>query len=322
MGAHVRHSSSVNSFLADKTKLFATVGNEEKRRHLMEKYSIPPNRIFNSRDSSFLHDVLRETNGKGVDLVLNSLSGELLHASWQCVAEFGKMLEIGKRDFIGRGRLAMNVFEANRSFVGVDLDRVCRQRPQVCKRLVDTLRTVDRDLTLSHRLLEQCMTYYRQGLITPIQPVTRFEASKIQDCFRYMQKGQHIGKIVVAMPESYSDLEAESIGSEFVLSPDASYLLVGGLGGLGRAISVWLAEHGARHLTYLSRSAGEKAEDKSFFQELASQGCEAQAVIGSVSNFDDVQSAVSKSGRPVRGMIQMSMVLRVCAKVLSPADSN
>jgi NADPH:quinone reductase-like Zn-dependent oxidoreductase len=79
---------------------------------------------------------MRETSGRGVDVVLNSLSGELLHASWQCVAEFGKMLEIGKRDFAGRAKLSMDLFEANRSFIGVDLSRFTTDRPQLCRRQV------------------------------------------------------------------------------------------------------------------------------------------------------------------------------------------
>ena len=72
---------------------------------------------------------MRETSGKGVDLVLNSLSGELLHTSWKCVAEYGKLLELGKRDFLGRGKLTMDLFEANRSFFGIDLARISNERP-------------------------------------------------------------------------------------------------------------------------------------------------------------------------------------------------
>lgn len=77
--------------------------------------------MFNSRNASFLPGIKEATNGRGVDLVLNSLSGELLHASWQCVAEYGNMIEIGKRDFIGRAKLDMDLFEGNRAFFGVDL---------------------------------------------------------------------------------------------------------------------------------------------------------------------------------------------------------
>lgn len=74
------------------------------------------------------------TDGNGADLVLNSLSGELLHASWKCVAPFGKMLEIGKRDFIGRGQLGMEVFESNRSFCGIDMSQMAVERPIMCQR--------------------------------------------------------------------------------------------------------------------------------------------------------------------------------------------
>jgi NADPH:quinone reductase-like Zn-dependent oxidoreductase/SAM-dependent methyltransferase len=115
-------------------EIFCTVGNEEKVQHLMSTYGIPRNRIFNSRDASFLTDVMRETNGRGVDLVLNSLSGELLHASWKCVAEFGTMLEIGKRDLIGKAKLAMDVFEANRNYCGIDLGHLLEVKPSLGKK--------------------------------------------------------------------------------------------------------------------------------------------------------------------------------------------
>lgn len=104
----------------------------------MTTFSIPRSNIFHSRDASFLPDILRETNGRGVDVLLNSLSGELLHASWKCIAPRGKvrispatryfdgadfmqMVEIGRRDFNGRAQLSMDLFEANRSFIGVNL---------------------------------------------------------------------------------------------------------------------------------------------------------------------------------------------------------
>lgn len=102
-------------------KVYCTVGSEEKVKHLTDHCGIPAERSFNSRNTSFLQDVMKATNGRGVDLVLNSLSGELLHASWQCVARYGKMLEIGKRDLLGNGRLNLNPFLANRTFYGVDL---------------------------------------------------------------------------------------------------------------------------------------------------------------------------------------------------------
>jgi len=96
----------------------------------MDTHGLPRERIFHSRNDCFLHDILQATGGRGVDMVLNSLSGELLHSSWQCVAKYGRMIEIGKRDFIGRGRLALNPFLDNRAFYGVDLASMMHDRPQ------------------------------------------------------------------------------------------------------------------------------------------------------------------------------------------------
>jgi NADPH:quinone reductase-like Zn-dependent oxidoreductase len=95
-------------------QIYVSAGNEEKVSFLQTTFGIPRNCIFNSRDASFLPDLMGETNNRGVDLVLNSLSGDLLHASWKCVAPGGRFIELGKRDFIGRGKLSMDVFEDNR----------------------------------------------------------------------------------------------------------------------------------------------------------------------------------------------------------------
>ena len=112
-------------------EIFCTVSNQEKVDFVRQTFNIPQNRILYSRHTSFLSDILRETNGKGVDVVLNSLSGELLHASWECVAEFGTMVEIGKRDLMGHGTLSMSPFLENRTFAGVDLSQVSGEKPAI-----------------------------------------------------------------------------------------------------------------------------------------------------------------------------------------------
>lgn len=87
----------------------------------MHKLGIPSSHVFDSRSTSFLQSVLEATGGRGVDIVLNSLAGPLLHASWACVAPFGKMVELGKRDFLLNGTLTLKPFIQNRAFHGVDL---------------------------------------------------------------------------------------------------------------------------------------------------------------------------------------------------------
>lgn len=113
--------------------IFVTVGNEEKVQYLMENFDLERERILHSRDDSFVEGIMALTGGKGVDVVLNSLSGELLHATWRCVGEFGRMVEIGKRDLLGGGKLDMQPFLANRSYSCVDIDQLWK-RPTVLKK--------------------------------------------------------------------------------------------------------------------------------------------------------------------------------------------
>ncbi|UKZ55581.1 Type I Iterative PKS [Trichoderma virens] len=273
--------------------IYATVGNAEKVQYLIDNFGIPREHIFNSRDASFYGELMAVTKGQGADLVLNSLSGELLHMSWKCVAPFGKMLEIGKRDFIGRGQLGMEIFESNRSFHGIDMSQMAVERPDMCK-----------------KILQQFNKYYEKGVIKPITPIKSFQATDIIEAFRYMQKGQHIGKIVVSMPTDPSDLQAATKLRSIKFKNDRTYLLVGGLGGLGKSVSNWMVENGARHIMYLSRSAGDSKQDKRFFQEIEAQGCSVQAIKGSVTLLHDVYRAVEQATMPIAGVFLMTMVLR------------
>lgn len=102
----------------------------------MEHCSLSRDDIFNSRDDSFVQGVIKATSGKGVDLVLNSLAAKLLHASWQCVASFGKMIELGKIDFSTNASLSMTPFAKNRAFIGVDLLDLASERPDLLRRYV------------------------------------------------------------------------------------------------------------------------------------------------------------------------------------------
>lgn len=312
--------------------IYVTVGTEDKIQHLMKTLDLPRNRIFNSRNTSFLDDIMRATNGRGVDLALNSLSGELLHATWRCIAEFGRMIEIGKRDLIGAAKLDMDVFLANRSYCCVDLDQICQKKPAVCKRYVHicppraahpsdpSLREREREredtdlVGFYDSLLRDVVNFYRQGHILPIGPATVFAAPKALDAFRYMQQGLHMGKIVIAIRGAQGDLtglQSSAAKRSRVLELDgtASYLLIGGLGGLGRATSRYMVEHGARRLVFLSRSAGVSAEDQAFARELRSMGCEVELVRGDVTDEADVAGVVRRAPN-LRGVVQMSMVLR------------
>lgn len=276
-------------------EIYATVGSTQKVEYLVENEGLLRDHIFDSHSPSFLADVMRATNGRGVDVVLNSLAGELLHVSWKCVAPNGCMVEIGKRDIAGRGRLLMDAFEENRSFFGVELSFLMRSDPHAVR-----------------LLLEKTLRLYSEGAICPIQPITRFDAAQVEEAFRVFQKGQHKGKIVVDFPDQGdgpTTLPVSSSIPTFSFKSDKAYLLVGGMRGLGASLARWMVAHGAHNLIFMSRSVGQSEDDKALLSELSHMGCLATAVAGDVTDIDMVRQVVQEASLPIAGVLQLAMVL-------------
>ncbi|KAJ5740229.1 Fum1p [Penicillium malachiteum] len=205
------------------------------------------------------------------------------------------MIELGKRDLITHGNLDLTPFLLNRVYCGVDLIHVGEKRPDI---------------------LEKCLEWYCEGKITSIRPVTIFPASDISLAFRHMQQGSHMGKVVIDMREvatsspKPSSLDSRSDLNEILFMHDASYLLVGGLGGVGKTLAAWMVDNGARNLVFLSPSAGKSKEDQEFIEELKAQGCAVTTFAGSVSKKEDVEMAIDACLFPIKGVVQLSAKLR------------
>jgi NADPH:quinone reductase-like Zn-dependent oxidoreductase len=163
-------------------EVYTTVSSVEKRDFLIRKYGVAPDRIYYSRDSSFAAAVMTATEGRGVDVVLNSLAGPLLEESWNCVAPFGRFIEIGKKDIHSAKLLSMSKFRRNVAFAAVDLVELLLYKPLKMREVIkEVLQLID---------LETLST---------VSPINTFSATKVQDAFRYMQTGRHIGKVVVTV---------------------------------------------------------------------------------------------------------------------------
>ncbi|KAI0008838.1 hypothetical protein F4779DRAFT_628218 [Xylariaceae sp. FL0662B] len=284
--------------------VFVTVDDDVKAESLIATFDLPRSRIFSSKDSSFVGAIGRATDAKGVDLVLNSLTGELLHASWKCVAEFGKLVEIGKRDLVGAAKLDTSLFLRNRSYCCVDIDDIESQKPDLMNRLVMPL-----------RLLRSSVDHYQQDFGTPMAATKIFSGDQVQNAFRHVQQSAHADNVVVKLraPDQSSQIGSDVSQEKRkpVFDRAASYLLVGGLGGIGRAVSVWMAEQGASHIIFMSKSAGDRPEHQVLTRELNSLGCTATLIKGDVTNIGDTTRAIQAAGEtPIKGVIQMSMVLR------------
>lgn len=163
-------------------EVYVTVGTEEKRQLVKELYGVPETHILYSRDLSFSKELLRKTDGKGVDVVVNSLSGEALLASWECVAPFGRFIELGKADIQANSKLPMSKFFGEVSFHAVAVDYIVEHRP---------------DMIQKH--LQSVIAMLENGTIKVASPLHLYPVSEVEAAFRSMQSGTNTGKMVLTL---------------------------------------------------------------------------------------------------------------------------
>ncbi|KAH8655791.1 hypothetical protein BX600DRAFT_384985 [Xylariales sp. PMI_506] len=277
-------------------EIFATVGSADKKQLLIDAYGIPEERIFYSRNSSFGPAIREATGGKGVDVVINSLAGDLLRETWESLAHFGRFVEIGKRDINSNTRLEMAKFEYNCSFSSVDLTLVAAERPKIMGRVLNAV-----------------MSLLEKKTITPISPVTMVDISEVETALRKLQSGKTTGKLVVRHNASDLVKATHPQHNTALLEPNATYIIIGGTGGIGRSLTKRMIQRGARNIVLLSRS-GKVSEVLSILieQEIA-KGANVLVKVCDVSKASSVNTVVADIKAtlpPIRGVIHAAMVLR------------
>lgn len=150
-------------------EIFVTVGNSAKQDFLVAEFGLSRDHIFSSQMTTFKQGVRRLTNGKGVDVVLNSLSGEALQESWDCIAPFGVFVELGKVAAVSKGGLNMEPFDRNATFAAIALQMMCQYRPQKVG-----------------QLLTKVLSMLEAGHYQPVQPITPMPIGEIQEAFRLL----------------------------------------------------------------------------------------------------------------------------------------
>ncbi len=270
-------------------EVYATAGSNSKRNLLR---ALGVRHVMDSRSLAFADETMELTNGKGVDIVLNSLAGDAIAKSVSVLSPYGRFIEIGKRDIYENSKMELGPFRNNLSYFAVDLDKLCAQRPEF-------VRSVMRDLMLSFGDKELRPLSYRV-----------FPISEIVSAFRYMAQGKHIGKVVVSLRNS-----------EVVVTPppkktvefraDATYLITGGLGGFGMAVAQWLVDRGARHLLLMGRS-DPSAQAAAAIEAMKEAGAEVRIAKADVTSETDVAAVlrdIDQTMPPLRGVIHGAMVL-------------
>ncbi|KAJ4364877.1 hypothetical protein N0V95_000627 [Ascochyta clinopodiicola] len=281
---------------ASKADLYVTVSTEVEAAYLVENFGLPRNHIFWSTDANFLEEVMQATGGEGVDLALNSLAGDLLHVTWKAVAEFGKMIEIGTTDLVGAGKLELSSFLGGRSYTGVNLEALLAKKRSVVK-----------------RLLQSTIKLLNEGIIVPLAPRVLYDASGFEEAIKHVQE-ENSSQVVLRLRDANGKLSIDTSTikvADDILKIDhtASYLLAGGLGGIGTVIARHLVENGARRIVCFSRNPGSRPEDKDTIRELESMGCEVVLVKGDMVNKDDVYNAVRQAPN-LKGILHSPMLLQ------------
>ncbi|KAK8102456.1 hypothetical protein PG984_015602 [Apiospora sp. TS-2023a] len=286
-------------------EVFTTVSTEEKKKYLVESLGVSASHVFSSRDGSFADHVLRASQGRGVDVVLNSLTGDLLRTSWRCVGQFGRFVEIGKRDLLDSGRLDMDPFLRNTTFSAFDLSEIYLEG----KKGGRPGRPFQK---LWGKLLDEVVYLLRAGTLRSFSALGAsqvVDVSELPSALRLFSSRNRIGKVAVSMEDASSKIRVQRLRHNTRLSPDKSYLMIGCLGGLGRSLSRWMLGRGARKFVFVGRSGIDKPSARRIVEDLTSAGAECQVVRGDVVNYADVKKAVDAVPGKIGGVVQAAMGL-------------
>ena len=295
-------------------RVLATAGNEEKRAFLREQGA---ELVMDSRRLGFVAEVRKATDNRGVDVVLNAQSGEAMTASLGLLAPYGRFLELGLRDIYQNRQVGLRAFRENVSYFAIDQARMMGERPE-----------------LIQRLMQEMVALFADGHLAP-PPVTPFPLSRAAEAFEAMTEARHLGRIVlvpdadpaatpVAPPragDAWQDA-GESEGRELQIRADGTYLVTGGLGGLGLTFARWLATRGAGALVLLGRGAP-SPEAAPVLEEIRSLGSELRTLAVDVGDAGALRDALGEIGDlpPLRGVLHAAGVLADATLERQDADS-
>jgi NADPH:quinone reductase-like Zn-dependent oxidoreductase len=297
-------------------EIFATVGSQEKQDLLITRYGIASDHILYSRDTSFAEGIKKLTAGRGADVVLNSLAGEQLVASFECIAPYGRFLEIGKADILSHANLPMFPFLRNVSFAAIDLATMTTEKPMWI-----------------NQALREVAALFTKGVLKIGYPFKTFQVNQIEESFRYLQSGQNAGAVAIEINPATEVqvsfqiwlylLKANTKTQAVVqrqqrasFDSKATYVVAGGLGGQGKSIVRWMLSKQARHFLLLSRSGSASIEAQAFIAELEQAGAKIVAPRCDITDADALAEALKYAAAhlpPIKGCIQAAMVMNVSA---------
>jgi 1-acyl-sn-glycerol-3-phosphate acyltransferase len=270
-------------------EIFATAGNPEKRAYLK---SIGIDHVLDSRSLAFAGDIMDLTRSEGVDVILNSLTGDAIPKALSILRPYGRFVEIGKRDIYQNSALGLLAFRKNLSFFSVDIDQLCFERP-----------------AFAGAMLREILDQVSDRRLHPL-PHTDFDLGQAEQAFRFLAQAKHIGKVMISVGEPHYPVSCHKKKS--VVRPDATYLITGGLGGFGLAVANWMVQQGAQHIVLMSRSGTPIKENQAALDALCQSTERIVIAKSDVSQLDDVARVLNDirdTMPPLKGVIHAAMVV-------------
>lgn len=274
-------------------EIYVTAGSDEKRDFLK---LLGCEHVLDSRSLEFADQIMELTDGEGIDVVLNSLSGAAIAKNLSILKPFGRFLELGKRDFYADSKIGLRPFRNNITYYGIDADQLLAEKP-----------------ALSSRLFKEMMSLFETEAFKPLVHLT-FAPTQIEEAFRTLQQSRHIGKIIVSM----ADKSARKLGMKntHAAIPAATSagccVITGGQGGFGLATARKLSEHKFKHFVLLGRSGVKSEEDQQQIDHLRESGVTVETVNVDVTDKDQLSAALAairSSGTAITGIVHCAMVL-------------
>ncbi|MEU3183884.1 SDR family NAD(P)-dependent oxidoreductase [Streptomyces sp. NPDC006923] len=282
--AALRHATQVGA------RVIATAGTPAKR-DLLRMLGVE--HVLDSRSLSFADEVQDITRGRGVDVVLNSLAGEAITRGLECLRPGGRFVELGKRDIYGNQPLLLRPFRKNLAYFGVDITRLVADEPKAAAAAFSTV--TDR---------------VARGVYRPL-PHQTYPAPRVDEALRSLRHSRHLGKVVVTF-DANEPVRLEEPDEPLTCDPGATYLITGGLSGLGAATARHLVRCGARSLALVGRRGAASPEAPPLLDEFGAQGVHAVAHAADVTDVRAIRAIFENAdaeGRPVRGVVHAAMWL-------------
>ncbi|KAK9875960.1 hypothetical protein WA026_011062 [Henosepilachna vigintioctopunctata] len=294
--------AAINVALSRGCYIFTTVDTLEKREFLKKLFpQLSDRQIGNSRDSTFEILVKKETRGRGVDVVLNSLTGEKLMASVRCLAKGGRFLELGKFDFVNDNRLMLMLIQEECSFHAVIFDQLLISNTLIKRRIGSLL---------------------NQGIktgITKPQKVNIFKIDEVVKAFHSMSSEKKNDKVLIQIQTADAQIQEDRALPQrlkgltrFFCDPYKSYVILGGLGGFGLELVDWLVMRGAKKLILCSRKSVRTGYQIYRMSVWKSQGVVVTVSTDDISTKEGCENLMNEAEKlgTVDGIFNLAVVLK------------